>query len=188
MVARKYNNLNGEIWTKEDDILLAETVLNSVKDGNAVMDACRIVDEKTNGKRSASACKYRWHTRLKENYAEAYEHAKLEGKKKRNIRAKKINQDERMENIIEDVLNTDNEREIMIDDILVLVKKFKQQEEQKQESSTEDTENKLRREIERLKQENKRLREELLSMKAIRVEKKDKGKEFKINVDGTVEF
>lgn len=188
MKARKYNNLNGEIWTKEDDILLAETVLSSVKDGNAVMDACRIVEEKTNGKRSASACKYRWHTRLKEHYNDAYEFARAEGKKIRNIKAKKINQDERMESIIEDVLNTDNEREIMIDDILVLVKRYKHQEEQKQESSTEDVENKLRREIERLRQENKRLREELLSIKAKRIEKKEKGKEYKMNVDGTIEF
>lgn len=187
-MSRKYNNLNGEIWTNEDDGLLVETVLKVVKRGDAVIDACREVEEKTNGKRSASACKYRWHIKLKGVYEDAYNIARAEGKKAREFKHKKIKQEERFDDIVENVLSEDKEREIMLDDILVLVKKYKDQEELKNPSAESEI-NKLRRENERLRKELNDAKEELASLKAKRVKvRKDKGVEYKVNEDGTVKL
>lgn len=183
----KHNNLNGEIWNKEDDALLVEKVLERVRQGFSTIDACREVESITNGRRSASACKFRWHVKLKETYKDAYDIAKAEGKKNRDILKKKINQEERFDDIVENVLGTETEREIMIDDIMLLVKRFKQQEENKV-IETEEI-NKLRRENEKLKKELKEAKEELASIKAKRIKvRKDKGLTYSIEPDGTIKL
>lgn len=168
----KYNNLQGEIWTDDDDLVLAETVLRRVREGDSVIDACREFEEKTKGKRTASASKFRWHTRLKNQYAGAYEIAKADGKKAREFARRKVNQGERYQDILENVLEKDNEREIVLDDILVLVKQYKKQEEDKAENRDkfEKETDKLRREIEKLKKELKDTTEQNKQMKEALIE------------------
>lgn len=61
---------------EEDDLLLAETVLRYVRNGDTVNDACKEVERILDGKRKFSTLKYRWFIVLKPNYLEAYEMAK----------------------------------------------------------------------------------------------------------------
>lgn len=160
---RKHNNLDGELWTPDDDLMLAEMVLRHVRSGHTILDACREMEEQSNGKRTATASKYRWFTKLKLQYASAYELAKQDGKKIRNFKKKRVNQGERLEDIVENVLNTEQEREISVDDILVLVKQFKKQEEKKADNESELL--KVKREIDKLKKENSALKDENKELK-----------------------
>jgi len=172
-MSEKHNNLQGDVWTKDDDIALAEVVLRRVREGDSVIDACREFEETTKGRRTASASKFRWHTRLKSQYSAAYELAKTEGKKARDFARRKVNQGERYEDLLENVLEKDNDREITLDDIVVLVKRYKKQEEDKGENKDkfEKETDKLRRELEKTKkdlkdtsEENKQMKEALLEV------------------------
>ena len=159
----KQNPLQGELWTEDDDIQLAECVLRRVREGDSVVDACREFEEKTNGRRTAQASKFRWHTKLRDRYSAAYELAKQEGQRTRDLKRRKVNQGERYKDIMETVFDSDPNREIIVDDILVLVKKYKEQEEAKgsfQEQYEKET-NKLRRENEKVKKQLNNTEDEL---------------------------
>mgnify|MGYP001473424512 CR=1 FL=1 len=159
----KQNPLQGELWTEDDDIKLAECVLRRVREGDSVVDACREFEDMTNGRRTAQAAKFHWHTKLRHRYSAAYELAKQEGKKNRELKRRKINQGERYKDIMETVFDSEPNREILIDDILVLVKKFKEQEEAKGNfrDQYEKETNKLRRENEKIAKQLKQTEDEL---------------------------
>ena len=201
------NNLDGRIWTPDEDVQLVECVLRNVRMGNSVIDGCREFEEATGGERSIDSSKFRFHTKLKAQYAAGYEVARTEGKKVRDSKRRKINRGERMEQIMEDIFK-DHDRPIVIDDIVAMLGVYKKQvEEQNLDGKYEEEILKLRREKERLSKENKKLKDELKEnkkeMKVLTKEFKDlknallvlqnlkvvpkEGKEYKINKDGTVE-
>lgn len=159
------NNLHGDIWTGDDDVLLAETVLRFVREGKTVMDACREMESLTEGRRTASASKFRWFTKLVDQYQGGYEIAKQEGKKAKEAKKRKVNKGERFEEIFESVLNKSDEIEKQIDpdDFIVLAKKFKeQQNKKKQEVSSHEKEMKqLRRDNEKLGKELEEAKKEV---------------------------
>lgn len=203
------NNLEGEKWTKDDDLQLVEMVLRNVRQGNSVIDGCREFEEATKGRRTADASKFRFHTRLKPQYAAGYELAKEEGQKARASKRRKINKGERMEQIMMNVLETEN-RPIVIDDIMVVLEMYKKQiEEQNLDGKREEAELKLRREKENLAKANRKLKAELKETKAelkmlikehkelkdaLRVfqqlgivSKPDEKQSYRVNKDGTIE-
>lgn len=153
----KVNNLQGEIWTKDDDVLLAETILRTVRNGGTIIDGCRNFEEVTEGKRTEQASKFRWHTRLSDQYKAAYELAKEQGKS--NKSKSRINQGERYERVMDTILNKDEEEELDIEDVFVVVKKFRDQQKSKEASS-----GKIKRENKRLKKENEKLKDKLKKM------------------------
>ena len=166
MDKRNYNNLDGEMWTKDDDLQLVEAVLRNVKLGNSVIDGCREFEEATKGKRSVDASKFRFHTKLKAQYLAAYEIARKEGKKAKASKRRKINKGERMEQIMTDILDN-NERPLVIDDVLTVLNMYKKQVEEKNlDGKYEEEVFKLRREKERLVKENRKLKEEMKELKA----------------------
>ena len=210
------NNLKGEIWTDEDDILLAEAVLKSVRHGGTVIQACHEIEEKTDGRRTSSASKYRWFTKLVDQYKAAYDMAKKEGDKIKAVKKKKINKGERYEDIMKEVFNDENPspvREITPDDIILLVKKFKSQEETKgkdtdklekelnfEKRKSSDLQKKLKKkeeesaELEEMLKIQKRNYDKLLESlqvlknAGIQINIPEPEKEsFKVNRDGTVE-
>lgn len=153
---RKVNNLPGEIWTEEDDAILAETVLRYVRQGKTVVEACNEMERKTDGRRTALASKHRWFTRLADQYKAGYELAKREGKEVKLKGKKRLNQGKRYEEIIKDVFQEDvsaNEKEITADDFIILAKKFKEQ-----QNSETSRQNRLQNEIKELQKENDKLR------------------------------
>lgn len=123
------NNLQGDIWTEDDDVLLAETILRNVRKGKTVVDACKEMEEISEGRRTASASKFRWFTKLVEQYKAGYELAKTEGKKVKDAKKRKSNKGERYEEIVQEVFKEENavEKEIEPEDFVILAKKFKEQ-------------------------------------------------------------
>lgn len=160
------NNLQGDIWTEEDDALLAESVLRNVREGNTVMDGCRELEVKTEGKRTASASKFRWFTKLVEQYKAGYELAKAEGAKIKAAKKRKTNKGERYKEIVEEVFESNIspvEKVIEPDDFIVLAKKFKEQQmKRKSEQNNQEKEiNELKRKNDRLEKDIKELKNEV---------------------------
>lgn len=166
-MSKTVNNLQGEIWDEESDALLAETVLRNVRQGNTLASAFDEVERVTDGRRTVSACKFRWHTRLKEQYAAGYELAKEEGKKAK--RSKRVNQGARFKDIMKNVLEEDVDKEITIDDIYILVKKFKEQEDKKslEEKEKDKKIRSLETELRSLKNKNEELNDAISDYKEV---------------------
>lgn len=171
---KKNDNLQGAEWNDEDYLLLAETVLRHVRSGGTIIDACKEVEEVTEGRRTRSACKFKWHMKLKDQYKAAYELAKQEGQKKRAISKKRVNQGERYEDIVKNILDVEEEREITPEDILVLVKKYKQQEDDKTNQNTKDE-----KKLDKVTRENSRVKKELKETKEALVELNKRYNELK---------
>ena len=155
------NNLQGEIWNDTDDALLAETVLRFVRKGQTVIAACREVEEVTNGRRTASASKFRWFTKLVDQYQAGYELAKQEGEKVKATKKRKVNKGERFEEIVTNVFNEEinvPDKEIVPDDFIILAKKFKQQQQAK-EGSYKNADKELKAERKKVADLEKELKE-----------------------------
>jgi len=71
-----------DAWTIEEDELLANTVLQYIREGNTQLNAFEEVGEKLN--RTSAACGYRWNAELRKQYKDEIEAAK----KERNNRKK----------------------------------------------------------------------------------------------------
>ena len=141
-------------WTHDDDIQLVETILRTVRHGGSVIDGCREYSENTNGERSVDASKFRFHTQLKEQYATAYNMAKEEGKKVKQAKRKYVTQEQRFENVFQSLIadnDPPSERRVEVEDIMVLLKKFKEQ-------APIQNDDKLVKENEKLTKQNEELR------------------------------
>ncbi|PTX55170.1 prespore-specific regulator [Melghirimyces profundicolus] len=68
--------MKGRCWTEEEDRLLAETVLRSVREGGHQLRAFEEVAEKID--RSPGACGFRWNAVVRKKEAEAFREAKKE--------------------------------------------------------------------------------------------------------------
>lgn len=67
-----------DAWTKDEDLLLAETVIRYIREGKTQMKAFQSVGEKLN--RTAQACGFRWNANLRKHYDQAIELAKKDRK------------------------------------------------------------------------------------------------------------
>ena len=68
-----------DAWTKEEDVLLAETVLQYIKNGNTQLEAFKEVAAKL--VRTPAACGFRWNATIRKQYESAIRQAKEERKK-----------------------------------------------------------------------------------------------------------
>ncbi|WP_058305613.1 RsfA family transcriptional regulator [Gracilibacillus massiliensis] len=68
-----------DAWTNDEDILLAETVLRYIREGQTQLEAFREVGEKLS--RTSAACGFRWNATLRKQYEEAIQLAKRNRKK-----------------------------------------------------------------------------------------------------------
>jgi len=149
-------------WTKDDDLLLVETVLRHVRNGGAAIDGCREFAEKTGDNRSVDAVKFRFHTQLKKQHATAYNIAKEQGKQIKAERRKYTTQSERFEELLDKHIGKEDEDDIDIEDVYILLKRYMKQEPKK---SNEDY-NKMERlnrelleQVNDLRDSNKKLSE-----------------------------
>jgi len=67
-----------DAWTPEDDLILAETVLRYIREGNTQLAAFEEAGDKLN--RTAAACGFRWNAEVRKRYTEAIELAKKQRK------------------------------------------------------------------------------------------------------------
>lgn len=68
-----------DAWTREEDLLLAETVLQYIKNGNTQLEAFKAVASKLI--RTPAACGFRWNATIRKQYEPAIKQAKEERKR-----------------------------------------------------------------------------------------------------------
>ncbi|WP_163970757.1 RsfA family transcriptional regulator [Oceanobacillus halotolerans] len=68
-----------DAWTKDEDIMLAETVLRYIREGKTQLEAFKEVARKLS--RTPAACGFRWNATIRKDYQDAIELAKEERKK-----------------------------------------------------------------------------------------------------------
>lgn len=73
-------NIRQDAWSKDNDLLLANTVLRHVKEGSTQVKAFEEVGEIVN--RTAAACGFRWNAVVRQHYIPAMETAKKERKQR----------------------------------------------------------------------------------------------------------
>ena len=71
-----------DAWTKEDDLLLAETVLRHIRSGSTQIKAFDEVGDALN--RTSAACGFRWNAEVRANYEDAVQIAKQRKELKRS--------------------------------------------------------------------------------------------------------
>ncbi|MET3682037.1 RsfA family transcription factor [Alkalibacillus flavidus] len=67
-----------DAWTKDEDLLLAETVIRYIREGRTQMKAFERVGKQLN--RTAQACGFRWNANLRRQYEQAIHLAKQDRK------------------------------------------------------------------------------------------------------------
>lgn len=76
------NSTRQDSWTKEEDVLLAETVLHYIREGKTQLEAFKKVGRKLG--RTSAACGFRWNATIRKRYEHAIIRAKEERKKGKN--------------------------------------------------------------------------------------------------------
>ncbi|HLR15350.1 MAG TPA: RsfA family transcriptional regulator [Bacillota bacterium] len=76
------NSTRQDSWTKEEDVLLAETVLHYIREGKTQLEAFKKVGKKLG--RTSAACGFRWNATIRKRYEHAIVRAKEERKKGMN--------------------------------------------------------------------------------------------------------
>lgn len=102
-----------DAWTEEEDLILAETVLKYIRQGNTQLAAFKEVGMKLS--RTAAACGFRWNSTVRKKYEKAIQLAKQERKKrllKENNELKKQNMT--LDDVIEFLQSFSNSNETLI--------------------------------------------------------------------------
>ncbi|SER96709.1 transcription factor, RsfA family [Gracilibacillus ureilyticus] len=68
-----------DAWTKDEDVILAETVLHYIREGKTQLEAFKEAGNKLS--RTSAACGFRWNATLRKHYEQAIQSAKNNRKK-----------------------------------------------------------------------------------------------------------
>lgn len=86
-----------DAWTKEEDLLLANTVIDYIKKGYTQLESFKHVAEQLN--RTPAACGFRWNATIRKRYTDEIEAAK-EARKKVEIEVPELDvQDDKLSSI-----------------------------------------------------------------------------------------
>ncbi|MEN1966983.1 RsfA family transcriptional regulator [Lentibacillus sp. N15] len=91
-----------DAWTKDEDIILAETVIRYIREGQTQLEAFKDVAKQLS--RTSAACGFRWNATIRKSYQDAIQHAKEE--RKRAGRKQVFNDAEPSENAKRDTIDT----------------------------------------------------------------------------------
>lgn len=72
------NATRQDAWTKDEDIMLAETVLRYIREGKTQLEAFKEVAKSLS--RTSAACGFRWNATIRKHYQDAIQYAKKERK------------------------------------------------------------------------------------------------------------
>lgn len=72
-----------DAWSKDDDLLLAETVLRHVREGSTQLNAFEEVGDQLN--RTSAACGFRWNAVVRQQYEKALDLAKKQRKQQNRL-------------------------------------------------------------------------------------------------------
>lgn len=133
-----------DAWSKEEDIILTETVLRHIREGKTQLEAFKEVAKQLS--RTPAACGFRWNASIRKQYQDAIIHAKE--------KRKHVSQQEAWEYIQKNSETMDNP----IQTAISLLEKMQMTESnQKQDNYKEQEET-----IKQLKQKNESLEKQLL--------------------------
>ncbi|MFD2922204.1 RsfA family transcriptional regulator [Halobacillus naozhouensis] len=125
-------------WNKDEDLLLADTVLRYVREGNTQLSAFQEVGQRLN--RTPSACGFRWNATVRQEYQEKIKEAKQDREGKRAVFV---------------ATNPAEETLISFDEAISFLK------EMKKEKYEHQGRKKLEEEIERLQEDNRQLKNQI---------------------------
>ena len=123
-----------DAWTEDEDLLLAEVVLRHIREGSTQLAAFEEVGSRLS--RTAAACGFRWNSTVRKKYEDAIALAKNNRKQKTKAKRKPPAEQK------------DDSPEIRMNDVITFLQQF------------ETNDNEMKKEIERLKQEMKEMRED----------------------------
>ena len=117
-----------DAWTQDEDLLLAEVVLRSIREGGTQLQAFEEVGKKLS--RTAAACGFRWNSTIRKQYKTGIELAKKQRKEiKKNSELEPKEQEFAIESSF--ILNKETEgpsqmveKEIVFEEILVYLNKL----------------------------------------------------------------
>ncbi|MDY0405974.1 hypothetical protein P5G51_011775 [Virgibacillus sp. 179-BFC.A HS] len=81
------NTTRQDAWSNEEDMVLTETVLNYIRNGNTQLEAFKDVAKQLS--RTPAACGFRWNATLRKQCQDAIQQAKEERKKYRQTKRKR---------------------------------------------------------------------------------------------------
>jgi len=149
-----------DAWSHEDDLLLAETVLRHIRDGSTQLNAFDEVGDILN--RTSAACGFRWNAEVRSKYVDAIELAKRQRKEKKRQMAIQLKKRPVLhEEIIQDVSNHPHieslqleENQLTMHEVIQFLQQY---------ASRQIDTNSLQTKLASLEEENKRLKDTLLS-------------------------
>ncbi|RLL45226.1 RsfA family transcriptional regulator [Oceanobacillus piezotolerans] len=136
------NETRQDAWTKDEDVILAETVLRYIREGKTQLEAFKEVAVELS--RTPAACGFRWNATIRKQYQEAIQLAKEERKQGSRKDVWKL-------------VKTGYEEKDTIESAIVLLEKMKAKF-QYENSLTKEEHDAI---VHVLKEENKKLKEEL---------------------------
>lgn len=154
-----------DAWTREDDLLLAETVLRHIREGSTQLKAFDEVGDYLN--RTSAACGFRWNAEVRQGYEEAVQIARKQRKElKREQAVKPKSQVSRLEPqqkvVIEAEFSEDviaNDPSLTMQDVISFLQNIEQNNPLIEKLQTEnDT---LRSQLESLQKTNHQLEKKL---------------------------
>ncbi|MFD1849156.1 RsfA family transcriptional regulator [Oceanobacillus bengalensis] len=137
------NETRQDAWTKDEDIILAETVLRYIREGKTQLEAFKEVASELS--RTPAACGFRWNATIRKQYHDAIQLAKEE----RKLGTRKD---------VWSIVKSDYQEKDTIESAIILLEKMKEKFQVENSVSMEDH-NKA---IDQLTKENAKLKEEIV--------------------------
>ncbi|MBP2077536.1 RsfA family transcriptional regulator [Oceanobacillus polygoni] len=137
------NDTRQDAWTKDEDIILAETVLRFIREGRTQLEAFKEVASQLS--RTSAACGFRWNATIRKQYQNAIQLAKEERKSGLRKATPSSN-------------NNESEERYTIESAILLLEKMKTNFE---EAGKMELDKEYQQKLQDVEQENERLKNQL---------------------------
>lgn len=137
------NDTRQDAWTKDEDIILAETVLRFIREGRTQLEAFKEVASQLS--RTSAACGFRWNATIRKQYQNAIQLAKEE--RKSGLRKAPPSSN-----------NNESEERYTIESAILLLEKMKTNFE---EAGKMELDKEYQQKLQDVEQENERLKNQL---------------------------
>ncbi|HET7616017.1 MAG TPA: RsfA family transcriptional regulator [Bacillales bacterium] len=161
-----------DAWSKENDLLLADTVLRHVREGSTQLLAFEEVGDKLN--RTSAACGFRWNAIVRDQYQQAMEIAKKQRKERKRMQSRQSGQPKQPRRVSEQPVSTTDQgttvavqseqggSHLTLNDVIAYLKDLKAQ--RKSSEGLQTSNERLEKENEHFRNENEDLKKQLAKM------------------------
>ncbi|MBM7605796.1 prespore-specific regulator [Metabacillus crassostreae] len=147
-----------DAWSSEDDLLLAQSVLQHIQKGSTQVAAFDEVGDQLN--RTSAACGYRWNAEVRKHYKKEVEHAKTLRKSIHQEKDNKLTQQKVSHSLAlsNDALTSNSDQDTFNDITLSdCINFLKSHEQTKNDHNTKDEQEQLKKENEQLRKKHSEL-------------------------------